>query len=246
MAAFGVADRAGHLPPAPQHGAARQAGGVARSPARPGGGMIVIFGNSLKSAPVDAARPTRSRSSTASCRSTASCSRGSWSSSRRLLAALYRWTPFGLSTRAASENEVSAMLVGLSPSRLAVMNTVLACVVAGGLGVLVAPLIALDAQTLAFQVVPLSALRSWPGSPRSSSPASQASRSAMMQSLLDLLGHARAGSRPTPGARRSGACPSCSSSSSSSSPSSCAGRACPDAASWSRSGCPSCPGRSGC
>ena len=71
-----------------------------------------------------------------------------------VLAALYRWTPFGLSTRAASENEVSAMLAGLSPSRLAVVNTVLACVVAGGLGVLVAPLIALDAQTLAFQVVP--------------------------------------------------------------------------------------------
>jgi branched-chain amino acid transport system permease protein len=70
------------------------------------------------------------------------------------LAALFRWTPFGLSTRAASENEVSAMLAGLSPSRLALANTVLASVVAGGLGVLVAPLIALDAQTLAFQVVP--------------------------------------------------------------------------------------------
>ena len=71
-----------------------------------------------------------------------------------VLAALFRWTPFGLSTRAASENEVSAMLAGLSPSRLAITNTVLASVVAGGLGVLVAPLIALDAQTLAFQVVP--------------------------------------------------------------------------------------------
>ena len=71
-----------------------------------------------------------------------------------VLAALFRWTPFGLSTRAASENEVSAMLAGLSPSRLAVTNTCLASVVAGGLGVLVAPLIALDAQTLAFQVVP--------------------------------------------------------------------------------------------
>jgi branched-chain amino acid transport system permease protein len=70
------------------------------------------------------------------------------------LAALYRWTPFGLSTRAASENEVSAMLAGLSPSRLAVLNTMLACVVAGGLGVLVAPLITLDALTLALLVVP--------------------------------------------------------------------------------------------
>jgi branched-chain amino acid transport system permease protein len=71
-----------------------------------------------------------------------------------VLAALYRWTPFGLATRAASENEVAAMLAGLSPSRLAVVNTVLACVVAGGLGVLVAPLVTLDAQTLAFQIVP--------------------------------------------------------------------------------------------
>ena len=71
-----------------------------------------------------------------------------------VLAALYRWTLFGLATRAASENEVAAMLAGLSPSRLAVINTVLACVVAGGLGVLVAPLVTLDAQTLAFQIVP--------------------------------------------------------------------------------------------
>ena len=71
-----------------------------------------------------------------------------------VLAALYRWTPFGLSTRAASENEVSAMLAGLSPTRLAVVNTVLAGIVAGGLGVLVAPLLTLDSQSLAFQVVP--------------------------------------------------------------------------------------------
>jgi branched-chain amino acid transport system permease protein len=71
-----------------------------------------------------------------------------------LLAALYKWTLFGLSTRAASENEVSAMLAGLSPSGLAIVNSVLASVVAGALGILVAPLITLDAQTLAFEVVP--------------------------------------------------------------------------------------------
>ncbi|HET9289408.1 MAG TPA: ATP-binding cassette domain-containing protein [Gaiella sp.] len=71
-----------------------------------------------------------------------------------VLAALYRWTPFGLSTRAASENEVSAMLAGLSPARLSLANTVLASVVAGGLGVLVAPLVTLDSRTMAFQVVP--------------------------------------------------------------------------------------------
>ena len=115
--------------------------------------MVLIFGNSLKSAP--SVLPTgtvtifdrvvpKDRFLLA----------GIVILVAALLTALYRWTPFGLATRAASENEVSAMLVGLSPSRLAIMNTVLACVVAGGLGVLVAPLIALDSQTLAFQVVP--------------------------------------------------------------------------------------------
>jgi branched-chain amino acid transport system permease protein len=115
--------------------------------------MILIFGNSLKSAPAvlpsdtvtvfDRVVPKDRFLLTAIVIVVAA-----------LLTALYRWTPFGLATRAASENEASAMLVGLSPSTLAVMNTVLACVVAGGLGVLVAPLIALDAQTLALQVVP--------------------------------------------------------------------------------------------
>jgi branched-chain amino acid transport system permease protein len=115
--------------------------------------MVLIFGNSLKSAP--SVLPTgtvtifdrvvpKDRFLLA----------GIVILVAALLTALYRWTPFGLATRAASENEVSAMLVGLSPSRLAIINTVLACVVAGGLGVLVAPLIALDSQTLAFQVVP--------------------------------------------------------------------------------------------
>ena len=116
-------------------------------------GMIVIFGNSLKSAPSVLPSDTVSifdrvvpvdRFLLAGIVVVVAAA----------LAALFRWTPFGLSTRAASENEASAMLAGLSPSRLAVANTVLASVVAGGLGVLVAPLIALDAQTLAFQVVP--------------------------------------------------------------------------------------------
>ena len=116
-------------------------------------GMIVIFGNSLKSA------PSILPSSTVTIFNRVVPTDRFWLAGivivvAAVLAALYRWTPFGLSTRAASENEVSAMLVGLSPTRLAVVNTTLASVVAGGLGVLVAPLIALDAQTLAFQVVP--------------------------------------------------------------------------------------------
>ncbi len=116
-------------------------------------GMILIFGNTLKSAPAVLPSGTvtvfdrvvpQDRFLLAGIVIVVAA----------LLTALYRWTPFGLSTRAASENEASAMLAGLSPGRLAIMNTVLACVVAGGLGVLVAPLISLDAQTLAFQVVP--------------------------------------------------------------------------------------------
>jgi branched-chain amino acid transport system permease protein len=70
------------------------------------------------------------------------------------LAALYRWSRFGLATRAASENEVSAMLAGLSPNRLSMANTLLASLVAGSLGVLAAPLVQLDSSALPLQIVP--------------------------------------------------------------------------------------------
>jgi branched-chain amino acid transport system permease protein len=71
-----------------------------------------------------------------------------------VLAALYRWTRFGLATRAASEDEVHAMLAGLSPSWLSMTNTILACLVAGGLGMLAASVTALYWQTLPLYVVP--------------------------------------------------------------------------------------------
>jgi branched-chain amino acid transport system permease protein len=71
-----------------------------------------------------------------------------------LLAALYRWSRFGLATRAASEDEVYAMLAGLSPNRLSMANTLLACLVAGGLGVLAASITQLNSQTLPLQIVP--------------------------------------------------------------------------------------------
>jgi branched-chain amino acid transport system permease protein len=115
--------------------------------------MILIFGNSLKSAPAVLPSDTVTVFDRVVPKDRFLLA-GIVILVAALLTALYRWTPFGLATRAASENEASAMLSGLSPSRLAIMNTVLACVVAGGLGVLVAPLIALDAQTLALQVVP--------------------------------------------------------------------------------------------
>jgi branched-chain amino acid transport system permease protein len=71
-----------------------------------------------------------------------------------ILWALYRWTRFGLATRAASESEANALLSGLSPTRLSLMNTVLATMVAGGVGILASSLAQLDATTLPLQVVP--------------------------------------------------------------------------------------------
>ncbi|HKO26800.1 MAG TPA: ATP-binding cassette domain-containing protein [Solirubrobacteraceae bacterium] len=70
------------------------------------------------------------------------------------LAALYRFTRFGLATRAASENEVVAMLGGLSPNRLAILNTLLASLIAGGVGILAASITQLDTETLPLQIVP--------------------------------------------------------------------------------------------
>jgi branched-chain amino acid transport system permease protein len=70
------------------------------------------------------------------------------------LAALYRFTLFGLSTRAASENEVFAMLSGLSPNRLSMINTLLASAIAGGIGILAASITQLDTETLPLQIVP--------------------------------------------------------------------------------------------
>ncbi|HET6869032.1 MAG TPA: ABC transporter permease, partial [Solirubrobacteraceae bacterium] len=71
-----------------------------------------------------------------------------------VLAALYRFTRFGLATRAASENEVVAMLGGLSPNRLAMLNTLLASLIAGGVGILAASITQLDTETLPLQIVP--------------------------------------------------------------------------------------------
>jgi branched-chain amino acid transport system permease protein len=68
--------------------------------------------------------------------------------------ALYRFTNFGLATRAASENEVAAMLGGLSPARLAMINTLLASLVAGSVGIISGVITELDTNTLPLQVVP--------------------------------------------------------------------------------------------
>jgi branched-chain amino acid transport system permease protein len=68
--------------------------------------------------------------------------------------AVYRFSPFGLATRAAAESEPYAMYAGLSPRRLSLVNSLLASVIAGAFGILVAPLITLNTTQLPLEIVP--------------------------------------------------------------------------------------------
>ncbi|HEU0102411.1 MAG TPA: ABC transporter permease [Mycobacteriales bacterium] len=68
--------------------------------------------------------------------------------------ALFRFTRFGLATRAASANEKGAALLGYSPELLAGINWVLATVLAGLAGILVGPITALDPVNYTLLVVP--------------------------------------------------------------------------------------------
>ncbi|MGH3252613.1 MAG: ABC transporter permease subunit [Trebonia sp.] len=68
--------------------------------------------------------------------------------------AVYRFSPFGLATRAAAESEPYAMYAGLSPRRLSLANSLLASIIAGAFGILVAPLITLNTTQLPLEIVP--------------------------------------------------------------------------------------------
>ena len=93
---------------------------------------MLIYGRPASAAPVRAPARTRDGRSAPHPGRPLLADRASSSLAAAVLWALYRWTRFGLATRAASENEASAMLAGLSPNRLALANTVLATAVAGG------------------------------------------------------------------------------------------------------------------
>src|SRR6185437_9460469 len=71
-----------------------------------------------------------------------------------IFGAVYKWTRFGLATRACAENETAAMLGGLSPNVISLINTLLAALVAGALGILAASLTSLDPDTLPLQIIP--------------------------------------------------------------------------------------------
>ncbi|HJV09187.1 MAG TPA: branched-chain amino acid ABC transporter permease, partial [Acidimicrobiales bacterium] len=68
--------------------------------------------------------------------------------------AVYRFTRFGLASRAASDDTTGVALLGRSPDRLAAINWTIASVLAGAAGILVAPITGLDPVTTSLLVVP--------------------------------------------------------------------------------------------
>jgi ABC-type branched-subunit amino acid transport system permease subunit len=70
-----------------------------------------------------------------------------------LLSYLYARTRFGLATRAAAENEKGATLLGFSPDTSSLANWVLAAVVAGLAGILIAPSLSLNTVIYTFFVI---------------------------------------------------------------------------------------------
>jgi branched-subunit amino acid ABC-type transport system permease component len=70
------------------------------------------------------------------------------------VAALYRYTRFGVATRAAAENAKGAILMGQSPNRLGLGNWLLAAVVASVAGILMSPISGVNPFNYSLFVVP--------------------------------------------------------------------------------------------
>jgi len=70
------------------------------------------------------------------------------------LAFAYRYSRFGLATRAAAENDRGAALTGISAVKVAGQNWVIATVLAGAAGILIAPIANLDPDSYTLFVVP--------------------------------------------------------------------------------------------
>src|SRR3954453_7222189 len=71
-----------------------------------------------------------------------------------VLSLVYRRTRFGLATRASAENEVGAALVGLSANRIGLGNWMIATVLAGLAGILIAPVSTVDPSSYTLFIVP--------------------------------------------------------------------------------------------
>jgi ABC-type branched-subunit amino acid transport system permease subunit len=71
-----------------------------------------------------------------------------------VLSLIYRYTRFGLATRAGAENDRGAALTGISANRVAAQNWVIATVLAGAAGIMIAPVAQLDPTSYSLFVVP--------------------------------------------------------------------------------------------
>jgi ABC-type branched-subunit amino acid transport system ATPase component/branched-subunit amino acid ABC-type transport system permease component len=71
-----------------------------------------------------------------------------------VLTVVFRFTRFGLATRASAETEVGALVSGLSPDRIALINWIISFVVCGLAGILIAPLVPLQPGTYTLFIVP--------------------------------------------------------------------------------------------
>ncbi|MGF7239371.1 MAG: ABC transporter permease subunit [Frankia sp.] len=71
-----------------------------------------------------------------------------------VITAVYRWTRFGLLTRATAESLTGAYVSGVSPDRVALFNWMISATVAGAAGILIAPLSPLTPSTYTLFVVP--------------------------------------------------------------------------------------------
>lgn len=70
------------------------------------------------------------------------------------LAAVMRFTRFGLATRAAAETEKGAVITGLSPDRIAIANWAISSLIAGLAGILIAPMVPLRPVAYTLFIVP--------------------------------------------------------------------------------------------
>ena len=70
------------------------------------------------------------------------------------LALTYRFSRFGLATRAGAENDRGAALTGISANAIAGQNWIIATVLAGAAGILIAPVASLDPGSYTLFVVP--------------------------------------------------------------------------------------------
>jgi ABC-type branched-subunit amino acid transport system ATPase component/branched-subunit amino acid ABC-type transport system permease component len=71
-----------------------------------------------------------------------------------VVAAVFRFTRFGLATRAAAETEKGAFVSGLSPDRVAALNWMISGAVAGLGGILIAPIVPLVPVAYTLFIVP--------------------------------------------------------------------------------------------